>query len=214
MNYYQILEIDVDANLDEIIKQYRRLALLYHPDKTNGDSKMFLLIQESYEELKDKKRRKKYDKENFLNAVQPTSRKGKMKGKPAAKKSTSSSGNNSSKPKSGPRYSDEDLKDFEQNIKNRLIMAKEDLSYLEGLVTNVRKDWDSDKNEKYNLEFEEVIKMAGRQSIFVTHLESALVRIENKSYGICALTGELIERDRLLEVPHATLTLKAKLRAQ
>jgi RNA polymerase-binding transcription factor DksA len=120
---------------------------------------------------------------------------------------------------SGPtqRYSDNDLAEFKEIILKKLDTAKKELSYLQGLIT--RKDESGDMEEaRYmtmedggvSMEREQLSQMASRQITFIDHLEKALMRIENKTYGICRVTGRLIDKARLRAVPHATLSIEAK----
>ncbi len=116
------------------------------------------------------------------------------------------------------RYSDEELGEFREIIFTRLANARKELGYLQGLIT--RKDeagTDDTENRFMNIEDgsgamerEQLAQLASRQIQFVNHLEKALVRIENKTYGICRETGKLIEKARLRAVPHATLSIEAK----
>lgn len=120
---------------------------------------------------------------------------------------------------SGPtqRYSDSELLEFKELIQLRLERAKKELSYLQGLIT--RKDETGDMDEgrymtmedgSVSMEREQLSQMASRQITYIDHLEKAMMRIENKTYGICRKTGKLIEKARLRAVPHATLTVEAK----
>ena len=117
------------------------------------------------------------------------------------------------------KYSDAELKEFKELISNKLEAAKKELVYLQGLIT--RKDelgGDNDdarymtmEDGSISMEREQLGQMASRQISFIDHLEKALMRIENKTYGICRVTGRLIDKARLRAVPHATLSLEAKL---
>ena len=120
---------------------------------------------------------------------------------------------------SGPsmRYSDADLSEFRELINRKLDTAKKELSYLQGLIT--RKDEGGDLDEgrymtmedgSMSMEREQLSQMASRQIQFIDHLEKAIMRIENKTYGICRVTGKLIDKARLRAVPHATLSIEAK----
>ena len=115
------------------------------------------------------------------------------------------------------RYSDEELQEFKDLILKRLASARENLTYYQDLMT--RKDGQGDDaDNRLNsmedgsgaLEKEHLAQMAARQVQFINHLEKALVRIENKTYGICRVTGKLIDKNRLKAVPHATLSMEAK----
>ncbi|MBK7231833.1 MAG: TraR/DksA family transcriptional regulator [Saprospiraceae bacterium] len=114
------------------------------------------------------------------------------------------------------RYSDEELVAFKVIIDEKLEAAKAELTGLEQQMMELREnmsdeqggDWFDDSSIHTEIEF--LTKMAERQRQFVQNLEMALVRIKNKSYGICSVTGELIDRQRLLLVPHATKSVAAK----
>lgn len=122
-------------------------------------------------------------------------------------------------PSGGPtmRYSDAELQEFRDLINRKLDAAKKELAYLQGLIT--RKDGSGDLDEgRYmtmedgtmSMEREQLSQMASRQIQFIDHLEKAIMRIENKTYGVCRVTGKLIEKARLRAVPHATLSIEAK----
>ncbi len=116
------------------------------------------------------------------------------------------------------RYTDFELNEFKELISKKLENAKRELAYLQGMIT--RKD-DSGNTEdgRYmtmedgglSMEREQMSNMASRQYTYIDHLEKALQRIESKTYGICRVTGKLIDKARLRAVPHATLSLEAKL---
>ena len=116
------------------------------------------------------------------------------------------------------RYSDADLSEFKDIINKKLGDAKRELAYLQGLIT--RKDHlGGEADSRYmtmedgtvSMEREQLSQMASRQISYIDHLEKALIRIENKTYGICRVTGKLIDKARLKAVPHATLSLEAKM---
>jgi len=117
------------------------------------------------------------------------------------------------------RYSDADLQEFKDLILKKLEAAKKELVYLQGLITRKDEAGTDDTENKYmsmedgsgSQEREQLNQMASRQIQFIDHLEKALVRIENKTYGICRVTGKLIDKARLRAVPHATLSIEAKL---
>ena len=94
------------------------------------------------------------------------------------------------------RYSDAELEEFRAIILEKLEKAKKDYDLLRSGVTN------SDGND--------VGRLAQRQMKFIQNLQAALIRIENKTYGICRETGKLIPKERLRAVPHATLSIEAK----
>jgi RNA polymerase-binding transcription factor DksA len=115
------------------------------------------------------------------------------------------------------RYSDADLTEFRELITKKLDAAKKELNYLQGLIT--RKDETGDMEDarymtmedgSVSMEREQLSQMASRQIQFIDHLEKAMMRIENKTYGICRVTGKLIDKARLRAVPHATLSIEAK----
>jgi RNA polymerase-binding transcription factor DksA len=115
------------------------------------------------------------------------------------------------------RYSDNELIEFRELINRKLDTAKKELGYLQGLIT--RKDESGDiedgrymtmEDGSMSMEREQLSQMASRQIQFIDHLEKAIMRIENKTYGICRVTGKLIDKARLRAVPHATLSIEAK----
>ncbi|HET6769802.1 MAG TPA: TraR/DksA C4-type zinc finger protein [Chitinophagaceae bacterium] len=115
------------------------------------------------------------------------------------------------------RYSDVELNEFREIILKKLDAAKKELNYLQGLIT--RKDESGDMDEgrymtmedgSVSMEREQLSQMASRQITFIDHLEKAMMRIESKTYGICRVTGKLIDKARLRAVPHATLSIEAK----
>ena len=116
------------------------------------------------------------------------------------------------------RYSDADLNEFKTLIQRKLDAAKKELAYLQGLIT--RKDEMGGDNDdgrymtmedgSLSMEREQLSQMASRQITFIDHLEKAIMRIENKTYGVCRVTGKLIDKARLRAVPHATLSMEAK----
>lgn len=116
------------------------------------------------------------------------------------------------------RYSDEDLNEFKELINNKLEEAREDLVLLRGSLSHNDDHGTNDTGRSFNmmedgsetLSREEMSNLANRQEKFVTSLENALIRIENKTYGICRVTGKLIQKKRLMLVPHATLSIEAK----
>ncbi len=119
------------------------------------------------------------------------------------------------------RYSDADLAEFRELINRKLDSAKKELSYLQGLITRKDEMGGDNDDARYmtmedgsmSMEREQLSQMASRQITFIDHLEKALMRIENKTYGICRVTGQLIDKARLRAVPHATLSMEAKLGA-
>jgi len=117
------------------------------------------------------------------------------------------------------RYSDEELEEFKQIILEKLEKAQRDLKMLTEAFTNSDEHGTDDTSPTFKvleegyqvLSKEENSRLAVRQSKFIQNLENALVRIENKTYGICRSTGKLISKERLRSVPHATLCIDAKL---
>lgn len=122
---------------------------------------------------------------------------------------------------SGPtmRYSDAELAEFKELIARKLDAAKKELSYLHGLITRKDEMSGDETDNRYmtmedgslSMEREQLSQMASRQIDFIDKLEKALIRIENKTYGICRVTGKLIDKARLRAVPHATLSIEAKM---
>ncbi len=116
------------------------------------------------------------------------------------------------------RYSDQELEEFKVLILQKLNEAQEDLDLLKGSLSHTDDHGTNDTGRTFNmmedgsdtLSREEVAQLASRQEKFIQSLQSALVRIENKTYGICRVTGKLIRKERLMLVPHATLSIEAK----
>lgn len=117
------------------------------------------------------------------------------------------------------RYSDAELTEFRELIAKKLDAAKKELAYLQGLITR-KDDMSGDESDNrymtmedgsLSMEREQLSQMASRQYDFIDKLEKALMRIENKTYGICRVTGRLIDKARLRAVPHATLSMEAKM---
>ena len=117
------------------------------------------------------------------------------------------------------RYSDAELAEFKAIIEEKLAKAKAEYNTLRHIVmhngTNDIEDTTPsfrtvEDDGAFQLSKEEASQMAQRQYKFIQNLEAALVRIENKSYGICRVTGKHIPKERLRLVPHATLTVEAK----
>jgi RNA polymerase-binding transcription factor DksA len=116
------------------------------------------------------------------------------------------------------RYSDAELAEFRDLITKKLDSAKKELAYLQGLITRRDEMGGDETDNRYmtmedgsmSMEREQLSQMASRQITFIDHLEKAMMRIENKTYGICRVTGKLIDKARLKAVPHATLSIEAK----
>ena len=117
------------------------------------------------------------------------------------------------------RYSDAELQEFRELITRKLDTAKKELGYLQGLITRKDQMGGDESDNRYmtmedgslSMEREQLSQMASRQITFIDHLEKAMMRIENKTYGICRVTGKLIDKARLRAVPHATLSIEAKM---
>jgi DnaK suppressor protein len=116
------------------------------------------------------------------------------------------------------RYSDDELQEFKEIILRKLDQAKRDYELLKNTITHGDGNDTQDTSPTFKvleegaavLSKEEAGKLAQRQLKFIQYLQAALVRIENKTYGICRETGVLIPKERLRAVPHATLTIDAK----
>lgn len=117
------------------------------------------------------------------------------------------------------RYSDEELQEFREIILDKLGKAREDLKMLTDAYSHANEHDTNDTSPTFKvleegyqvLSKEENSRLAARQQKFINSLENAIIRIENKSYGICRVTGKLISKERLRSVPHATLSIDAKL---
>lgn len=118
------------------------------------------------------------------------------------------------------RYSDIELQEFKALILDKLTAARNELQYLAQTLSNPNDNGTDDtagtfkvlEDGSATLEKEHINQLAARQKKFIDNLEAALVRIENKTYGICRETGKLIQKERLKAVPHTTLSMEAKLR--
>ena len=118
------------------------------------------------------------------------------------------------------RYSDVELQEFKELILEKLRIAKEELNALASSLSSPNANGTDDTAGTYKtledgsatLEKEQINQLAARQKKFIEQLEAALVRIENKTYGICRETGKLIPKERLRAVPHTTMTMEAKLK--
>lgn len=117
------------------------------------------------------------------------------------------------------RYNDKELIEFKEIIVNKLNEAKSDYDLLKQTLTNTDNHGTDDTSPTFKLledgsdmlSKEEVAQLASRQEKYIVSLQNALVRIQNKTYGICRVTGKLIPKERLRSVPHATLSMDAKL---
>ena len=116
------------------------------------------------------------------------------------------------------RYSDDELQEFKALILGKLEKARQDYELYKNAITQGDGNDTQDTSPTFKvleegaatLSKEEAGKLAQRQQKFIQHLEAALIRIENKTYGICRDTGVLISKERLRAVPHATLSIDAK----
>ena len=116
------------------------------------------------------------------------------------------------------RYSDEELQEFKAIILQKLKRAEDDYNQLMETMMNKDNNGIDDTSPTYKVmeegyatqNKEEMATMAARQQSFIKKLQAALVRIENKTYGVCRVTGKLIPKERLRAVPHATLSVDAK----
>ena len=115
-------------------------------------------------------------------------------------------------------YTKDELKEFRQLILSKIESAQDDLDILRAATANDSDNGTEDTSPTFKqfeegsstLSKEENIKLAERQAKFIRSLNNALIRIENKTYGICRVTGKLIAKERLTLVPHATLSIEAK----
>jgi len=118
------------------------------------------------------------------------------------------------------RYTDAELQEFKVLIHQKLDKAREDYELLKSSITQSESNDTQDTSPTFKvleegaatLSKEEAGRLAQRQHKFIQHLQAALIRIENKTYGICRETGKLITKERLRAVPHATLSIEAKSR--
>ncbi len=116
------------------------------------------------------------------------------------------------------KYSDDELEEFKQIILEKLDEAKRDYELLKSAITQSGSNDTQDTSPTFKvleegaatLSKEEAGRLAQRQIKFIQHLQAALVRVENKTYGVCRETGKLIAKERLRAVPHATLSMEAK----
>lgn len=116
------------------------------------------------------------------------------------------------------RYSDADLQEFKKLIQEKIDKAERDLTLINESFINDQNNGTDDTSPTFKafeegaetLSKEQNAILAGRQEKFIRDLKHALIRIENKTYGICRVTGKLIPKERLMAVPHATLSIEAK----
>ncbi|QOD62500.1 TraR/DksA family transcriptional regulator [Polaribacter haliotis] len=116
------------------------------------------------------------------------------------------------------KYSDEDLQEFKEIIDKKIARAQEDLALLEASYKNDANNGTDDTSPSFKsfdegsevMSKEANVQLAIRQEKFIRDLKNALLRIENKTYGVCRVTRKLIQKERLKLVPHATLSIEAK----
>jgi RNA polymerase-binding transcription factor DksA len=116
------------------------------------------------------------------------------------------------------RYTDVELEEFKEIIQNKIEKAEKDLELIKSAYMNDSNNGTDDTSPTFKgfeegsetLSKEENAQLALRQEKFIHNLSNALKRIENKTYGVCRVTGKLIQKERLRLVPHATLSIEAK----
>ncbi len=112
------------------------------------------------------------------------------------------------------RYSDDELEEFRILIENKLVKAKEQLNFYLTQLGEINENQSAKikglDDGNGTVEVERMNTLAARQRKHIHHLENALLRIQNKVYGVCRSTGKLISKGRLKAVPHATLSIHAK----
>ncbi|MDR2414775.1 MAG: TraR/DksA C4-type zinc finger protein [Odoribacteraceae bacterium] len=117
------------------------------------------------------------------------------------------------------RFSDEELQEFKEILLEKLEKARKDYDTLKAVISGSDGNDIADTSPTFKvleegaavLSKEESGRLAQRQAKFISYLEAALVRVENKTYGVCRVTGKLISKERLRAVPHATLSMDAKM---
>ena len=114
------------------------------------------------------------------------------------------------------RYSDAELEEFKTLIEDKLSTARREFEFYREQLESSGSDADAKvrglDDGIQNADKERIAGLAARQQKLIKHLENALIRIENKVYGVCRVTGKLISKERLKAVPHATLSIEAKLK--
>ena len=114
------------------------------------------------------------------------------------------------------RYSDAELEEFKALIEDKLSTARREFEFYREQLESSGSDADAKvrglDDGIQNADKERIAGLAARQQKLIKHLENALIRIENKVYGVCRVTGKLISKERLKAVPHATLSIEAKLK--
>ena len=140
-----------------------------------------------------------------------------VKAKTIIKKAKGKTVSKAKESKMKTRYSDKELQEFKALIVERLESARKELKYLHEQINRTAEVGSDDSNKFSGLEDgtgtsekEYLSQTASRQITFIDHLEKAMVRIANKTYGVCRVTGKLISKERRRAVPHATLSIEAK----
>jgi len=112
------------------------------------------------------------------------------------------------------RYSDQELLEFKAIIEDKLLKAREQFHFYKNQLKELTSGPDGHikglDDGISTIENERTMQMAARAKKYIHHLENALIRVENKTFGICRITGKLISKERLKAVPHATLSIEAK----
>jgi DnaK suppressor protein len=156
-------------------------------------------------------------------AVAKSKTKPVAKAKPVTKTNTVAKGKTSAKTSTKAddqvRYSDDELNEFKELIQKKLDKSKKELEILTDAFSHKDGNNTDDTSPTFKLmedgaeitSKEEIGQLAARQKKFIDNLELALLRIQNKTYGICRVTGKLIPKERLRAVPHATLSMEAKM---
>lgn len=116
------------------------------------------------------------------------------------------------------RYSDSELQEFQSLIEEKLVVAQENYEELQRALSHADDNTTDDTSPTFKMmedgsetmSREETAQLAARQQKFIVNLQNALLRIKNKTYGICRVTGKLIPKERLRLVPHATMSIEAK----
>ena len=142
------------------------------------------------------------------------------KGTTTATRKKKTASKRTTKKASKSTYNDEELEEFKELILKKMESAKNELQYLQDQISNANSHGTSDTAATFKvledgastLEKEQLNQMAARQQKFIKNLQDALVRIENKTYGICKASGKLISKERLKAVPHTTMSIAAKLK--
>ena len=112
------------------------------------------------------------------------------------------------------RYTDEELEEFKAIINEKLALARRDYENMLDTLEDTMPTYKILEEGSATQTKEEITELAARQQKFIQGLEAALIRIQNKTYGICRVTGKLIPKERLRAVPHATLSIEGKMQEQ